>query len=285
MDAGPAVQRALRHVARLSAGPPIDPRSRVTVNFHPDRPTRDGLLVVEALARDGVYRSQFVTGTSNGGLTAHPGGDRWVWEQRLFGGAYDDEPVELRPVYGTLDFRADPAGGAPRFGSAHLRLGAAVLRRTTFCHPDSVFAPTDFGVAERMGLVALAEARRPQDPLDDYIEAHVHGPVRLDRDVEAIVLDPAHRGTAVEAAAARLGCPVRWHPGFRLTVAELRRHPDYRGPQHTALEAELAVDGVLDPRILGAAWRSGRHDAQDLKRVWHLLARFGRPGRRGNGLR
>ena len=33
-------------------------------------------LAVQALAEDGAYRSQFVTGTSNGGLTAHPGGDR-----------------------------------------------------------------------------------------------------------------------------------------------------------------------------------------------------------------
>jgi hypothetical protein len=271
-----AIERAVRHVAGLSAGPPVDPRLRVTVNFHPDRPTRDGLLVVESLVRDGAYRSQFVTGTSNGGLTAHAGGDRWQWERRLFGGAYDDEPAESRPVYGTLDFRTDPVGGAPRFGSAHLRLGAGVLARTTFCHPDSVFGPTDFGVAERMGLVAVAEASAPDDPLDDYVEAHVHGPVRFAEDVEAVVLDPAHRGTDVESAARRLGCRVEWHPGFRLLAADLPRHGGYRGPRYCALGARIAVDGVLDPRALGDAWRSGNHDDQDLKRVWHLLARFGR---------
>lgn len=271
-DAG---EHALRHVARLSTGPPIDPHLRVTLNFHPDRPARDGPPVIEALARDGVYRSQFVTGTSNGGLAPHPGGDRWVWEQRMFDGAYDGRPADQRPVYGTVNVRADPAGGAPRFGSAHLRLRAGVLPRTTFCYPDSVFAPTHFGVADRMGLVALAAADPPDDPLDAYVEAHVHGPVRVARDVEAVVLDPSHRGTHVETAARRLGCPVEWHPGFRLTVAELREHPGYRGPRFTALGARLAVDGVLDPRALGAAWRSGRHDDQDLKRVWHLLARFG----------
>ena len=53
------------------------PWLRVTVNLHPDRPTRDGLLVIQALARDGIYHSQFVTGTSNGGLAAHPGDARW----------------------------------------------------------------------------------------------------------------------------------------------------------------------------------------------------------------
>lgn len=89
----PPHERALRHVARLSTGSPVDPQLRVTVNFHPDRPTRDGLLVVQALARDGIYRSRFVTGTSNGGLASHPGGDRRRRERRLFGGAYDDWPA------------------------------------------------------------------------------------------------------------------------------------------------------------------------------------------------
>lgn len=32
--------------------------------------------MIEALAEDGVYRSQFETMTSNGGLTAYPGGAR-----------------------------------------------------------------------------------------------------------------------------------------------------------------------------------------------------------------
>ncbi len=46
---------------------------RVTVNFHPDR-LLAGATVLAWLAREGVYRSQFETGISNGGLTAHPGG-------------------------------------------------------------------------------------------------------------------------------------------------------------------------------------------------------------------
>ncbi|WP_326827032.1 DUF3626 domain-containing protein [Streptosporangium sp. NBC_01756] len=49
--------------------------------------------ILERLAKDGAYLSQFVTGTGNGGLTAHPGGDRWRWESRIFGSAYDDVPA------------------------------------------------------------------------------------------------------------------------------------------------------------------------------------------------
>jgi hypothetical protein len=64
-------ERAIRHVAALSSGLPLDPALRITLNFHPDRPVR-GRRILQVLASDGVYLSQFVTGTSNSGLTAHP---------------------------------------------------------------------------------------------------------------------------------------------------------------------------------------------------------------------
>ncbi|HEY3504756.1 MAG TPA: DUF3626 domain-containing protein [Actinocatenispora sp.] len=276
MDTVTPQERALQHVAGLASGAPMDRALRVTLNFHPDR-LAGGRPILTALADDGVYRSQFVTGTSNGGLTAYPGGDRWRWESRIFAGAYDGVPGHERPVYGALNLRRRTVGAAPRFGSAHLRLAAGTLERTTFCYPDSVFEPSDFGVAARLGLAELALADR-RDVLDDYVEAQVHGPVRLDRDVEALVLDPCYRTTSVEDAARRLGCRVEWHGGFRLAVDRLRRHPGYRGPAYVELGATLAVDGVLDPRLVGDAARTGDHDPQAVKKVWHLLARFGAPG-------
>jgi hypothetical protein len=96
----------------------------ITLQFHPDWPHR-GRKVIESMAADGFYRSQFATGISNGGLTAFPGGDRWRWESRLFSGEYDDGPGPARPVYGAWNRRADPS--AEPFGSG----------RRTF-----VFAPT-----------------------------------------------------------------------------------------------------------------------------------------------
>ena len=152
------------------------------------------------------------------------------------------------------------------------------MTRTTFCYPDSFFEPSDFGVVARIGLIELALADR-QDNLDDSIEAQVHGPVRPNCHAEALVLDPCYRGTAVEVAALRLGCPVEWHPGFRLNVAELLRHPGYRGQEYVDLGAQVAVDGVLTPRIVGEAARAGHHDPQAIKKVWHYLARFGAPRR------
>jgi hypothetical protein len=248
---------------------------RVTLNFHPDR-VREGVPILEALRRAGLYRSQFETGTSNGGVSAHPGGDRWHWESRIFGAAYDDaEPAE-RPKYGSLNHRRRSVGGSPRFGSSHFRLAEATLARTTFCFPDSVYEPVHFGVAAHMALVALADASTG-DLLDDYVEAQVHGRVVLAEDAEALVLDRCFEGGAVEEAARALPCPLERHPGFRLDVEEMARHPDFRGPRYVEIGLSLARHGILDAAVIGDAARTGRHPAQDLKAVWHYLAAFGAP--------
>ncbi len=259
----------------------------MTLNFHPDR-LLDGATVLQRLARDGRYRSQFETGSSNGGLTAHPGGDRWRWEQRIFGQAYDDAPATDRPKYGALNHRRRRIGGAPRFGSAHLRLTGSVLDRSTFCFPDSVLEPTDVATADRFGVFPLVEqfeARPLTDEieategglLDDYVEAHVHGPVELAADVEAVVLDPCFRGSPIEEQARALDVPVEWHEGRRLAEDVLARHPAFRGPRTVEVGRRIAVDGLLDAAVIGQAADSGTEDPQDLKKVWHCVARFGSP--------
>jgi hypothetical protein len=130
------------------------------------------------------------------------------------------------------------------------------------------------GTADRAGLVGVAAADT-RDALDDYVEAHVHGGVRLASDVEALVVDPSFRGTAVEETARRLPCALEWHPGFVLRIEDVRRRPDFKTPEAVALAERVAVDGLLTAAILGAA-APGR-DPQTVKYVWHYIARFGRP--------
>ncbi|MGZ0145698.1 DUF3626 domain-containing protein [Kribbella sp. WER1] len=237
----------------------------LTIQFHPNWP-HGSRMVIESMVGDGVYRSQFATGISNGGL----GGDRWRWESRLFGGRYDELPGVARPVYGVWNRREDVYGGAIRFGSSYLRLKAEVVERATFCFPDSAREPRDYGdrgVLPRLcGLADAASA----DELDDYVEAHVHGPVAFADDVEAVVLDPSFIGTPVEAAARELGCPLEYHPGFRGTPDSF--DPAYRGPEIVALARSLG--GELTPYVLGEAARD--HPPQAIKYVWHCLARYGR---------
>lgn len=152
------VRTAITHVAERSSGGPLDRSTPVTLHFQPDLMVGD-VSTLEAMVADGVYRSQFETGTSNGGLTAHVGGDRWNWESRMFGGAYDDTvDPSLRPKYGSLNVRRHPYGGSPRFGSAYFEVAPTALHRVTFCFPDSVFEPTDFGTFDHMALVPLLDS-------------------------------------------------------------------------------------------------------------------------------
>ena len=125
-----------------------------------------------------------------------------------------------------------------------------------------------------MPLIELAETHRG-DVLDDYIEAQVHGPLRLDRDVEALVLDPCFRGTNVEARARGLPCALEWHPGFEACPEDILADPEYRGADIAALCRTLASEGKLNAAMIGEASASGRYDSQSLKRAWHCVARFG----------
>ena len=257
--------------------------ARIVLHFHPGWAFRDR-TVLEAIADSGVYRSQWETRTSNGGLTAFPGGDRWRWESRLFEGRYDEADAAVRPVYGAWNRHDDPYGGSPRFGSAYLRLRPEVTDRATFCWPDSVFDPeavggpekveelcrlADAGLLDRSLLPARAADLPLNDPLNDYVEAHVHGGVMIARDVEALVLDPSDR-EAHEVVLARLGCPVEEHPGYRVTAESI--DPAYRGS--VPVELARSIGGTITPARLAEASRTT--DPQALKWLWHCMARFGR---------
>lgn len=218
----------------------------------------------------GRYVSQFHTGTSNGGLTAYPGGDRWRWESRLFDRRYNSASADARPVYGAVDL-GDAYGPAPRFGSAFLRLHQKASERATYSYPDSVFEPDKVVGVEEVSFLVEKMLSEEHDPLDRYVEAHVHGGVSFATDVEAIILDPCYRGTPVHTAASLLS-DVDFHPGFRAGTRALDR--GYRGAEYADLAASLAA--ILTPDDVGAAARSGLHAPQSLKKVWHLLARYGR---------
>jgi len=136
--------------------------------------------------------------------------------------------------------------------------------------------------------------------LDTQIEAQVHGPIDLDRDVELLVADPAFvataTGTVLRELALRYEIPLRWHCGFRLPVREVP--DDFRGPAMPRLAQRIAGnDGTLDVAVIGSAeaslheqpdsWRDwGTHaDAlQHLKQLWHVLVHYGLPALGTRGL-
>ena len=130
----------------------------------------------------------------------------------------------------------------------------------------------------------------PSRDLDGYIEAQVHGGVSLDTDVEAVVLDPSFRDTAVEqdlrGLAERYGFSLAWHAGSLLHVDEVPE--DFRGPEMPSLARAVArPDGIVDARAIGAQRRrspfaarapmgdSHDSDLQQLKYLWHTLLAHG----------
>ncbi|KEI71354.1 DUF3626 domain-containing protein [Endozoicomonas elysicola] len=270
-----AVTQAIENVRAKSFGNSEGTEHSVTINFHPDRYTPDNVPLLLAIAKTGELRSQFETATSNGGLTAYNGGARWLWEQRIFGGAYDKAPLHLRPKYGALNFRKYKTGAAPRFGSAFFQLKSHVLERTTFCYPDSFFEPEDCAVSNTVSSLIAKASLDQVDLLDDYIEAHIHGVVSIKTDVECLVLDPIYRFSVVEEHAHQLGITINWHDGYELQVNVMSRYPSYRGKQFIQLARSLAVNGTVNARLLGTAITEQGYDEQEIKKIWHYLARYG----------
>ena len=139
----------------------------------------------------------------------------------------------------------------------------------------------------------------PGRVLDTEIEAQVHGPVDLDRDVELLVADPAFAptdtGTILSELAARYAIPLRWHCGFRLRVRDVP--DDFRGPAIPRLAQRIAgQDGALDAAVIGRAeaslrtqpdgwrdWGSHAEALEHLKQLWHVLVHYGSPVRGTKG--
>jgi hypothetical protein len=229
---------------------------RVALNFHPDRVAADGRMVVEGLLRDGVYRSQFETGISNGGL----GAVREGFEARLFAGLYarsEVSPAE-RPRYGGLDLVGHPDGPCPRFGSCHLRLRPEV---------------------QVHGPVRLA----------DDVEALVADPsFRRSRMGELL-------GELASGFGFELSWHHGFHLEAQEVPAEFRG-PDARVVARRVAADFGGRSDRIDAEVLGRAARSvvtnpkqwadhgeRAETLQYLKQLWHVLVAYGRPADNQSG--
>jgi hypothetical protein len=211
-------------------------KARIGLHFHPDRPYSTLKSVAESLLDQGIYKSQFETLISNGSVYAHPGGDRDIWENKIFGGAYQVEGTSIsqRPKYGSLNLMLHPDGPAPRFGSCYFLLSPKVSNRSTFTYLDSHQDPKEKGTYEEFDLIMAAllgdsfesnfaigernltptrlinhlldnlelpisdqAIKEPNRNLNHYIEAQIHGDISLQEDVEVLVADPSFKGTNI----------------------------------------------------------------------------------------
>jgi Protein of unknown function (DUF3626) len=151
------------------------------------------------------------------------------------------------------------------------------------------------GLLERLAIdLALARANPsgglPGRVLDTGIEAQVHGPIELERDVERLVVDPAFAGTRtgdyLNDLARKYAIPLDWHGGFCLAAGDVPA--EFRGPAIPKLARRIVGDGMVDAAVVGAAqrslrlrpdeWRAWADPAdtlQHLKQLWHVLVHYG----------
>jgi len=275
-------KRAIEIVQQKATGKANDNDYTITINFHPDRLTIKKQPLLLAIADDGLIKSQFETGTSNGGLTAYHGGERWLWEQQVFNGIYNNALVSEKPKYGALNYRKLATGASNRFGSAYFCLKSHILKRSTFCYPDSYFMPENFATIEYIEALINELENGNLDQLDTYIEAQIHGDILINNDIECLVMDPVYKGTEIEYQASKLPFDIYWHSGYELSVKQIERYPDYRGQEIISISKEIAVNNRINPQIIGLAHNDGRYDIQDIKKVWHYLARYGYRGYENN---
>ncbi|MEN6471750.1 MAG: DUF3626 domain-containing protein [Clostridiaceae bacterium] len=265
-------------------------RHSVTVNFHPDRLSNNGKSVMENLMEQGQYHGQFRTGTTNGGKTAYIGGDRFLWEQRLFRDAYPPDSAD-RPKYGALNLLRYMDGASARFGSCFFILNPKVIGRCTFAYGDSSSNPatlctsdTFIGVlaelfmdvqqngrllnrvvsSEQEALAILLNAgngiKDMGKNLDYCIEAHIHGDVSLAEDVDCFYADASFRRTSFAGQAKLLcqkyGIALHWIPERRIAVDEIGSL--FRGPMIPVLAKRIDGTfgngrGMLNAALIGEA--------------------------------
>lgn len=236
-----------------------------------------------------------------------------------------NQSLACRPKYGALDLTGSVDGPAARFGSCYLLLKPSVSKRSTFTFGGSQDDPKYRGTIDEFHAILSAlleelftrdfmlgvsdirppeairriismdangfdESGRPSGNLDHMIEAQIHGDISLARDVDAVVADAAFRDTEVgdhlRDLAQKYGFPLRFHRGYKLSVASVPS--DFRGPNMPSLAERVAKDGVIDPYRIGLAVQDLTKDTskwedrgtyaevlQELKLLWHVLVKYG----------
>jgi len=306
----------------------IKSNTQIAIHFHPERLTKEGYPVAEGLLRTGRYHTQYETGISSGSPTAFPGGARDEWEKTFFGGLYHQEASKLleRPKYGALMLVGHLDGPAPRFGSCYLVLDQKVNSRSSYTYggnqgdlmhektgtwenldrvflallvareKDSVLGLEERSIEKLLHRIGVKEEyqgknRSLGNALDSFVEAQIHGPVGLEKDVVKLVADSSFRETEIHTVfkqlSSRFKVKLDWYPGYALPISEVPNH--FRGYEIGPLVKRIAADGILTTAKIGEAANAFQHKPESwpylgegqepltyFRRVWHALVYHGR---------
>ncbi len=128
--------------------------------------------------------------------------------------------------------------------------------------------------------------------LNHYIEAQVHGPVSLNEDTDVLVADPCFKntktGNILNDICLAFSIELVWHMGFTLKTDDVPYN--FRGPTMPSLAKRISHGDTIDASKIGLAAKSlkehphswedrGHYDdvLQELKLLWHVLVKFGKP--------
>lgn len=134
----------------------------------------------------------------------------------------------------------------------------------------------------------------PHRNLNHYIEAQVHGDISLKEDVDILVAEPSfkdtHTGQTLVQICQKYSIELYWHMGFALSADEVPM--DFRGPSMPSLAKRIARNGWINTSTIGLAAMDLKHNPsawsdrghykdvlQELKLLWHVLVRYGKPFR------
>lgn len=283
----------------------------ITINFHPDRFSSNGKTIMENLLVQGQYLGQFRTGTTNGGKTAYIGGDRFLWEQRIFHDAYPQDSVD-RPVYGALNLLRYIDGASARFGSCFFVLKPEIMNRCTFAYGDSSTNPAAHCTSDTFFIVLAAlfediqkngrmlnqvvssvqealtillspsnELKIKGRNLDYCIETHIHGDVLLGKDIESFYVDESFQQTVfaeqADALCKRYGIALIWIPKRQVNIEAIGEL--FRGPMIPPLAKKIDRlfgnnQGIIHAALIGQASRDSLLNPEAWKDIGNEVELF-----------
>lgn len=160
---------------------------------------------LQYLCNDTEYRNQFETQTSGGILSSE---SRLQWEKVLFNGIYDKSEGHDKVKYGALNItNSNGIKSCYSYGDSYLILKDDIKKRITFVHGDSsgqdlhivtyeypvpILSFLSDGELKDVIDIAIGRKDSAQSHMY-YIEAQIHGPIRLNKDIEKLMVNERHR--------------------------------------------------------------------------------------------
>jgi len=166
---------------------------------------------------------------------------RKEWENRLFNNIYNKSKPFDRVKYGVLNVINDPNGVkcCSGYGDSYFLLQNTRLR-TTFASKDTSAVDVKLATAEHYNHVLLSYSDKELNAgvgvaigrafctssavIEQYKEVQIHGPLKLNTDIEAVVVNPKYKGNEkmealIKKFADKNNCNVIWmeeadHPGI-----------------------------------------------------------------------